>query len=163
MTVAHKCPRRHESMHEMHPDFDKDDGWREDKTCTWCGSLHPDAFMQAAESGVEIQPTDKDYKSYLDLPNPDVGKPVLFSTWNNPPADVLERIKGDPNWKQTGPRSWEEYRPAPARRHHKFYFQHLSDEQRRHFVELLNAKAVKIGYPGRFYRMPFFIRCAESA
>ena len=38
----------------------------------------------------------------------------------------------------------------------KFYFQHLSDEQRREFVALLNAKAFPVGYPGHFYVLPFF-------
>lgn len=38
----------------------------------------------------------------------------------------------------------------------KFYFQHLSEEQKMEFIGLLNAKAVKIGYPGHFYRLPYF-------
>ena len=38
----------------------------------------------------------------------------------------------------------------------KFYFQHLSAEQRREFVALLNAKAFPVGYPGHFYVLPFF-------
>lgn len=38
----------------------------------------------------------------------------------------------------------------------KFYFQHLSGEQRREFVALLNAKAFPVGYPGHFYVLPFF-------
>lgn len=40
--------------------------------------------------------------------------------------------------------------------HGKFYFQHLSVEQRREFVDLLNRKAFPIGYPGHFYVLPFF-------
>ena len=39
----------------------------------------------------------------------------------------------------------------------KFYFQHLSDDQKHRFVDLLNAKTLKIGDPGHFYRLPFFI------
>ncbi len=38
----------------------------------------------------------------------------------------------------------------------KFYFQHLSVEQRKRFVELLNAKALKFDPSGRFYVLPFF-------
>lgn len=38
----------------------------------------------------------------------------------------------------------------------KFYFQHLSEEQKMEFIGLLNARAVKIGYPGHFYRLPYF-------
>lgn len=40
--------------------------------------------------------------------------------------------------------------------HGKFYYMHLSKEQRRRFVELLNEKKMKIGYPGCFYVLPYF-------
>lgn len=39
----------------------------------------------------------------------------------------------------------------------KFYFQHFSEDDEKKFVELLNAKKMKIGYPGYFYTLPFFI------
>lgn len=39
----------------------------------------------------------------------------------------------------------------------KFYYQHLSEDQKREFVDLLNAKKIKIGYPGYLYSRPFFI------
>lgn len=34
--------------------------------CTYCGSMHPDDFMQAVRDGKEIGPTDKSYKAYVD-------------------------------------------------------------------------------------------------
>ncbi len=40
----------------------------------------------------------------------------------------------------------------------KFYFQHLSEEQMRRFIELLNGKKLKLDFPGHFYRLPYFIR-----
>jgi len=39
----------------------------------------------------------------------------------------------------------------------KFYFQHLGEDARREFVDLLNAGRLNLGYPGRFYVLPFFI------
>lgn len=39
----------------------------------------------------------------------------------------------------------------------KFYFQHLSVEQRKRFVDLMNTKTLKIGAPGYFYSKPFFV------
>jgi hypothetical protein len=39
----------------------------------------------------------------------------------------------------------------------KFYYQHLSVEQRDEFIELHNDKTMKIGYPGYFYVKPFFV------
>jgi hypothetical protein len=38
----------------------------------------------------------------------------------------------------------------------KFYFQHLSEEQRARFIELHNMGVMQIGYPGYFYVKPFF-------
>lgn len=39
----------------------------------------------------------------------------------------------------------------------KFYFQHLSEDQKKRFIELLNEKKIKFDYPGYFYVKPFFI------
>ncbi len=47
---------------------------------------------------------------------------------------------------------------GPAER--KFYYPHLSADQRRAFVELYNQKKVNIGYPGHFYVLPYFMRRA---
>ncbi len=73
--------------------------------CSFCGSLHPDDFMHAARDGVEVGPTDKSYKVYVDQ----------------------------------------------AHGGSKFYFQHLSPEQRQEFIQLLNDGTLNIGYPGHFY------------
>jgi hypothetical protein len=40
----------------------------------------------------------------------------------------------------------------------KFYFQHLSMEQRRRFIHLLNEGQVQVSHPGHFYVVPFFCR-----
>ena len=69
--------------------------------------------MKLLEEGVEVEPTDKDYKAYL----------------------------------KHGPHGMQ-----------KFYFYHLSVEQMQRFVELINAQALKIAYPGHFYRLPFFLQ-----
>ena len=39
----------------------------------------------------------------------------------------------------------------------KFYYQHLSVDQRQVFIAMLNEQVVKIGYPGHLYVLPFFI------
>ena len=39
----------------------------------------------------------------------------------------------------------------------KFYFQHLSDEQKREFVDLHNAGRIAFTSGGGFYRLPFFM------
>lgn len=43
------------------------DGWREDGTCTFCGSLNPVEFLEQLERNeVVLTPTDKNYKVYVD-------------------------------------------------------------------------------------------------
>ena len=54
------CPRRW-----LPAESDKPDAWREDNTCSFCGSLHPDEFLRRVEAGEVLTPTDKSYKVYL--------------------------------------------------------------------------------------------------
>lgn len=74
-------------------------------------------FLQLVRQGVEIGPTDKNYKVYV-------------------------RTQNMPNGK--------------------FYFQHLSAEQRNEFIELVNTNTAFVGYPGHFYVTPYFMRVAEA-
>lgn len=39
----------------------------------------------------------------------------------------------------------------------KFYYMHLSSDQKREFVDLYNDGTMKISTPGNFYTMPFFM------
>ncbi len=39
----------------------------------------------------------------------------------------------------------------------KFYFQHFTEDQKREFVELLNAKKIVFDHPGHFYVLPYFM------
>jgi hypothetical protein len=39
----------------------------------------------------------------------------------------------------------------------KFYYQHLSNDQQKDFVAMLNAGQVTYGYPGHFTVLPFFV------
>lgn len=105
-----KCPRRVEGPFKL-PESDE---WREDDTCSYCGSMKPDVVFALLEAGAEITPTDKSYKAYLKNPKKDNG----FG---------------------------------------KIYFQHFDVEQKMRFVEMLNAGTMNIGYPGRFYVLPFFV------
>lgn len=59
---------------------------------------------------------------------------------------------------EVGPtdKNYKAYLHAGGHTEAKFYFRHLSEEQRREFVDLLNAGRVRIGMPGHFYVPPFF-------
>lgn len=115
------CPRGPGADSPFHAPFNGEAHWREDRTCSYCGSIHPDLLFEQIENGATITPTDKSYKIYVDL--------------------VDHRVAG------AG----------------KFYFQHLSREQQDRFIDLVNAKAVKLGHPGYFYVLPYFACRADPA
>lgn len=93
-------------------------GWQETQlSCNYCGSLHPDVFMEQLENGATVVPTDKSYKAYLRV------------------ASGSEA---------------------------KFYYEHLSDDQKNRFIELCNQKKLIIGYPGYFYVVPYFMQVIEK-
>jgi len=78
MTSKHTCPRRIENgmhvadspMRGAGPNrdtYDKGHGLvGQARGCSYCGSMHPDDFMDAVRAGKEIGPTDKSYKLYVD-------------------------------------------------------------------------------------------------
>lgn len=81
------------------------------------------------------------------------------------PDEFMRRLRaGD----EIGPTD-KSYKAYMAPDHAKFYFQHLSVEQRREFIDMLNVKnghadlapegtpAMRIGYPGHLYTEPFFV------
>lgn len=109
------CPRAQENGggpdSPFLPPMNGEMTWREDCTCSYCGSLSEDSLFQAIEAGVKITPTDKNYKIYVDVKVQGAGK---------------------------------------------FYFQHLSDEGRTKFIELVNARKLNLAAPGYFYVLPFF-------
>lgn len=57
-------------------------------------------------------------------------------------------------------KAYKVYVSTSDKRWGKFYFQHLSLEQRHQFIDLYNAnpRTFTIGYPGHFYVTPFFVR-----
>jgi len=123
--------------------------WQEnDGSCSYCGSVNPDVLMERIEAGtVEVGPTDKSYKIYLQNINGEEFK----QSYRDCPS----------NSDCTGPDDCTHWvtRDHPQA---KFYFQHLSKEQITRFIELLNEKKIKIGYPGYFYRLPYFCEKVEE-
>jgi hypothetical protein len=101
--------------------------------CSFCGSLHPEKFLGLIAEGWVVEPTDKTYKAYL--------SEVLTG-----PERVA--IPGEPL-------------PPVYCGRAKFYYQHFSDEQMQRFVDLYNDNTMRLGHPGYFYRMPFFMAVGE--
>lgn len=107
--------------------------------CSYCGSLHPDVFIARLQAGdVILEPTDKSYKVYVVNSG---GEPFTQSYREPASRTLVER---------------------PVERT-KFYFQHLSLEQRDEFIRLYNARKIMMAYPGHFYTVPYFCRPASHA
>lgn len=77
MTVPQKqtCPRRHENEGPFL--YEEMDRWivtNGNTRCSYCGSLHPAYVLEMMRMGVELGPTDKNYKVYLSISGIHEGK-----------------------------------------------------------------------------------------
>lgn len=55
-------------------------------------------------------------------------------------------------------KNYKAYARRPDKLDGTFYYQHLSRSQMNRFIELYNSGKMKVGFPGHFYRMPFFMK-----
>ncbi len=166
MTASLQCPRQIQEatmevqrQHQTH--------WREDGTCSYCGSISPDRFLDAAAAGAKLVPTDKNYKVYIDLleEHPDQlrwsggsnGQDAPGRGWKRPfELTSEERAACEGDRVDLATYTWVYIKPRGPIRHAKFYFQHLDEAGKRRFIELLNNKALNVDTPGHFYVLPFF-------
>lgn len=162
------------------------------RSCSYDGSMHPDEFMAYLDKpGTELTPTDKNYKVYISVASEEADemRVVVSTTRETPPEPAYgrewmtheEAVERYPELREDyeSRQRWIENTTAPShpmrtqtnyvqvghrggRRESKFYFEHLSDEQRKRFVELLNAGKLNLREPGFFYRLPFFITRGEA-
>lgn len=171
----HECPRRAEIGNTGR--FPGPDRWTTghglikqaaERSCSYCGSLHPDRFMELVRAGWIVGPTDKSYKAYLAKPYTVAEKTAQRQKWLATDAiarairDLGERDGHTPAEIEAAvDREWiDRVEPflGSGSTEAKFYFQHLAEDQRNEFIDLLNAKQVKFSYPGYFYVLPFFCR-----
>lgn len=114
--VTFHCPRRDDfaSWGGYSPHFDEEregtDTWREDGTCSYCGSVTPEKFFEYVDQG-NYEGTDKGYKVYVD------------------------------------------YHGSFG----KFYFQHLTMDQRINVLALIVE-----GKLGKLYTLPYFIKSRNA-
>lgn len=127
-------------------------------SCSFCGSLHPDRFMELVREGWVVGPTDKNYKAYL-------GKPVTAEDREQRRAEWVDHMSPLGNEDRAAlAEMWEREHEHPmSSTEAKFYYQHLSPDQQREFIELYNGKQMKVGEPGHFYVWPFFCGPAAEA
>ena len=155
------CPRQANEATMIAP-FSHKAHWREDGTCSYCGSLREEDFFAAIEAGEQLSPTDKSYKAYIEIPDPLVGE-MKITGWANFPQTgagwvhvTPESLADLPEGAADHMDKWVMPTPHGEKKTAKFYFQHLSDEGRGKLIDLVNAKAINFAYPGHFYVSPFF-------
>lgn len=124
------CPRRSEvpSVFKL-PEHDH---LMADSTCSYCGSLDGDVFMERLEADtIRLEGSDKNYKTYVQAVE---GSPPLLQTYREMDAP---------------PGVWTTREISQQ----KFYFMHLTAEQKQRFVELWNE-----GRAGGLYVLPYFMQ-----
>lgn len=177
----HTCPRRMSDFGPW-PRTEGSDTWEPDRgfvgqglvglSCSFCGSLHPDRFMELVKAGWIVGPTDKNYKAYLTQPPTEAEVAARKQQWMTGDSiarairDVGARDGKTPEQIEADvEREWTE-RWAPhvyGKGHAKFYYQHLSSEQRDEFIDLYNSGRMRLDHPGYLYVTPFFCTRANPS
>jgi hypothetical protein len=175
-TAEHWCPRRSEAPFQA-PAPDRWDGLgglggqqNVGLSCSHCGSLNPDRFMELAREGWEIGPTDKNYKAYLGQPRSAEELTAQQASWSDGHTGraVHQTALNDGKTEEEADAAVVEFwrtheKPlVGSETVAKFYYQHLSEAQQHEFIELYNAKRMVIGYPGYFYARPYFCQFGEG-
>jgi hypothetical protein len=175
-SAEHSCPRRSEAPYQT----PGPDTWTTGHglggqdaagpSCSYCGSLNPDRFMELVRQGWEIGPTDKNYKAYLGKPYTDQDHAARQASWSDGHVGravrqgALDSGKTAEEADAVVAEFWQthEKQLLSSKTVAKFYYQHLSFEQQQEFIELYNAKQMVIGYPGYFYARPYFCQIGEG-
>jgi hypothetical protein len=165
------CPRRAEAPNRV-PGPDR---WRNTPalvdasaaagpTCSYCGSLEPGRFLDLIEAGWLLEATAKDYKAYLHRRLSEQEIAQRQQDWlAGTVAQAVRRVeeaagKTPDEIDLLLARRWEKERGdwAATCAEAKMYYQHLSVEQKRRFIELFNNRTMQFTRLGRFTVDPYF-------
>lgn len=153
-----KCPRRVETpfIDDGEDEWKERDGYR---SCSFCGSMHPDDFFAAIDRGRMLIGTDKNYKVYVEMPHPSAGKQIVVGSESGPAFDregkpnkpdltLIEKARGRYDRKIMG--------TAGPTTQAKFYYQHLDDAGQDRFIQLYNDQQINLEPRFGLYRAPYF-------
>jgi len=148
--------------------------WRDDSTCSYCGSLHPDKLFEAIANGKKLIPTDKTYKIYVMRDDPNVGQQriVACASGSSHPGGAGDWVQVTDENRDSLPLEefhkeftknggWVMLGDTPAEKMEKFYFSHLSGAEKQKFVDLYNTNKLRLDGP--FYIWPFFMTPLKSS
>lgn len=105
------------------------------RTCSWCGSIHPEDLFNAVEAGAELGGSDWKYgwphKFYVHgVPNPLAGQVVRCGSisMHKSREPTEEERAHYSNWREEGDRRVaDRMAPAPATLQAKWYNEHIKD------------------------------------
>ena len=108
------------------------------RTCSYCGSIHPEDLLRAVNSGATLGGSDWKYgwphKFYVEgIPNPVAGQMRPMGTVSAGFRKTLDQVQAEypdyQNWRQNQHGGWQGDRiaPAPSAVHAKWYNEHLRD------------------------------------
>lgn len=121
------------------------------RTCSYCGSIHPEDLVDALKAGATLGGSDWKYgwphKFYVDkIPNPNVGNRVSRESGSRGATTEEERAAIDKphidrghevEWTNEGGRwSYKVYSPDGPTTHAKWYNEHLKDLSAEAFANL---------------------------
>lgn len=116
---------REGAEHWGHRDSDKwPEGFTKPRTCSYCGSVHPDDLIALVEQGWEFDPSTKSYKSYWQPPG-------FIERMNAALRDITQLVDG----RLGEPRHVSPVPPV------KLYHNHLRAEQADRINAMLKARA----------------------
>ena len=136
--------------------------WEPDNTCSHCGGLRPSVALEAMRKGAKVVPTDKNYKIYVEMPEPKVGQMRVVGVMNHTPDDDSAQsgwVKADPavlkeaGWSvgEDDDAQWMRLEPYGPTTTTKCYLNHFSEAQAIEFVVLAETKKMNLATPGHFY------------
>lgn len=160
------CPRRILEFGPWGHEATLTDSWRNGgpsfanaamfPTCSHCGSLHPDVFMDRVREGWIVGGTDKSYKWYLDRPYS--AEEVEHIKAGHPAVQAIRESHGNAaaeEYWQSNLADGAYAGTAVA----KFYTAHLSRAQCEEFLAMWEARALR----HTMYRQPWFPAMAQDA
>lgn len=135
---------------KLHPSHDLPTAFR---TCSYCGSIHPEDLLEALRAGAKLSQADWKYgwphKFYVEgIPNPYAGQPQRVGSMgiagSEPTAEERARMGEDAQvvqngyWPTDGTPRYDlvQFRPAGPTTHAKWYNEHLQELNDEAFAEL---------------------------
>lgn len=89
------CPRRTCEIGPWSIEEDDSDSWKENGTCSFCGSLKPENVIELIKQGNTITRTDKNYKIYLNMKDaPNGSGKVYLQHFSREDIDALNKALG---------------------------------------------------------------------